>query len=171
MNSKILYSVKYNYNQFGIVSSNLLKLKKKDMNARNIVLTLDKAREWYKKGGELKEVALQAFTEEELDPLPKSWEEYCKIYIVPTTVFGLFAPLKYIALWKLERLRDCYRQRWKPDWNNSAETKYCIALESNAPNVRIHSFLNVFLSFQSAEIAKEFLKNFEPLIKEAGDLI
>jgi hypothetical protein len=28
-----------------------------------------------------------------------------------------------------------------------------------------------FLSFQSREIAEEFLKNFERLIKEAGDLI
>lgn len=45
---------------------------------RNIKLTLDKAKEWYKKGGELKEVALQAFAEEELNPRPRSWEEFCK---------------------------------------------------------------------------------------------
>lgn len=36
------------------------------MKTKNVQLTLDKAREWYSKGGELKEVALQAFTEEEL---------------------------------------------------------------------------------------------------------
>jgi hypothetical protein len=28
-----------------------------------------------------------------------------------------------------------------------------------------------FLSFQSREVAEEYLKNFEPLIKKAGDLI
>ena len=36
------------------------------MNTRTITLTLDKAKEWYKKGGELREIALQAFNIEEL---------------------------------------------------------------------------------------------------------
>ena len=40
----------------------------------------DKAKEWYKKGGELKEIALQAFTEKELYSLPKSWKEFCDKY-------------------------------------------------------------------------------------------
>ena len=49
---------------------------------RNITLTLDKAKEWYKKGGELREIALQAFTEKELTKinLPKTWEEFCTNY-------------------------------------------------------------------------------------------
>ena len=47
---------------------------------RNITLTLEKAKEWYNKGGELKEIALQAFTETELNPLPRSWEEFCDKY-------------------------------------------------------------------------------------------
>lgn len=45
---------------------NNLKIKIKKMETRNVELTLEKAREWYKKGGDLKKVALQAFTEEEL---------------------------------------------------------------------------------------------------------
>lgn len=36
------------------------------METRNVNVTLEKAKEWYTKGGDLKEVALQAFTEEEL---------------------------------------------------------------------------------------------------------
>lgn len=36
------------------------------METRNVNVTLEKAKEWYKKGGDLKEVALQAFTEEEM---------------------------------------------------------------------------------------------------------
>lgn len=47
---------------------------------RNITLTLEKAKEWYNKGGELKEIALQAFSEKELNPLPRSWEEFCEKY-------------------------------------------------------------------------------------------
>lgn len=49
------------------------------METRNVELTLEKAQEWYKKGGDLKEVALQAFTEEELQGKDfkefKSWED------------------------------------------------------------------------------------------------
>ena len=49
-----------------------LKPYEKMKEERNVTFTLDKAKEWYKKGGELKEIALQAFTEKELNPLPKS---------------------------------------------------------------------------------------------------
>lgn len=138
-------------------------------NPRNITLTLDKAREWYQKGGELKEVALQAFSEKELHPLPKSWEEYCKEHYVVKTdcVFGPYTPIKYIALWRLERLRNCYRQGWKP---KPKEAVY--AIKYSVDGLNVYNFCSQeFLSFQSREIAEEFLKNFEHLIKEAGDLI
>ena len=46
---------------------------------RNIELTIEKAREWYQKGGELREIALQAFAEIELLPLPRTWEEHMKL--------------------------------------------------------------------------------------------
>ena len=168
MNNKILYSVKYNYNQFGIISPNLLKLKKKEMKEeRNIILTLDKAQEWYKKGGELKEVALQAFTEQELNPFPKSWEEYCKMCGTPNIIFGVNVPNKYVALWKLEQLRDCYRQGWIP--NPTKLGRWSIYNSTSLEVANLYG--NVFLSFQSKEVAIEFLKNFEYLIKEAGDLI
>ena len=74
---------------------------------RNVTLTLDKAKEWYKKGGELREIALQAFSEKELNPLPRSWEEYCRKYescCFSTRYTNI--PLKYDALIKLEQLRD-----------------------------------------------------------------
>ena len=138
---------------------------------RNVTLTLEKAKEWYQKGGELKEIALQAFTESELGPLPKSWEEYCKMYKVPTNIFGPCAPLKYIALWKLEQLRDCYRQGWKPDWTDDNTNKYGIVLNTNKLSISLRGVGVKFLAFQSREIAEEFLKNFESLIKESGDLI
>ena len=169
VNGHFYYSVKYNYNQFAVYPPKSLKLKKKEMNTRNITLTLDKAKEWYKQGGDLKEVALQAFTKEELTPLPKSWEEYCKMYnvTVTTNIFGPCIPIKYIALWKLEQLRDCYRQGWtlKPK-----ECACVIKYANKGLNIYYYSSQE-FLSFQSREIAEEFLKNFESLIKEAGDLI
>lgn len=46
---------------------------------RNIKLSLEKAREFYSKGGEFKDLALSAFTEEEIlmsvPALPKTWGE------------------------------------------------------------------------------------------------
>ena len=168
---KLHYYVKYNYNQFTTISPELLKSKKSMKDMRNITLALDKAKEWYQKGGELKEIALQAFTEEELHPLPKSWEEYCKMYPGPITKYLSVAgcPQKYIALWKLEQLRDCYRQGWKPD--SGYFMKFCIIKELNTYKIVQRRYISKFLSFQTHDVTNEFLKNFEPLIKEAEDLI
>lgn len=61
--------------------------KQKNMkteNERTVKLTLEKACEWYQKGDDLKDVALQAFTEEEINnylnahKYPTSWDEYYK---------------------------------------------------------------------------------------------
>ena len=53
--------------------------KVEDMESRTVKLTLEKAKEFYKKGGEFRDLALSAFTEEELTKveLPKTWEEFC----------------------------------------------------------------------------------------------
>ena len=86
MNNKPVYVVKST--ELGILATIPVELLKpyKEMEERNITLTLDKAKEWYKKGGELREIALQAFTEEELIntekeltkvDLPKTFEEFC----------------------------------------------------------------------------------------------
>ena len=113
---------------------------------RNITLTLDKAKEWYNKGGELKEIALQAFTEKELNPLPRSWEEFCrdypirqgecilesedKIIAIPRDagkrVYKNWIPSKksaeaHLAMIQLEQLRNYWRQGWVPDWLNGNE--------------------------------------------------
>ena len=138
---------------------------------RNITLTLDKAKEWYKKGGELKEIALQAYSEEELTKieLPKSWEEFCK-QGNPIASWRYNIPTKYEALHKLELLRDCYRGLFvtvigMPVW--------CIKRWKGELIIkqRVWGTNETFLSFQSLKVAEEYLKNFEPLIKQAKDLI
>lgn len=66
------------------------------METRNVNVTLEKAREWYKKGGDLKEVALQAFTEKELKPYDfrqvTSFQNACEVLGIPT---GDISPLGY----------------------------------------------------------------------------
>lgn len=161
------------------------------MEERTVKLTLDKAKEWYKKGGELKEVALQAYTEEELTKvkLPKTWEEFLSIDTYTKTDKSGFTHIAYLdladrlldsgrkkeylahlSLIKLHLLRDCYRQGWKP----KPFSEYNFAIEKVMPNeITIFDSRNIvkFLSFPTKEMAVEFLNNFKDLIEEAGDLL
>jgi hypothetical protein len=168
-------------------------LKKFEMKEeRNITLTLDKAKEWYKKGGELKEIALQAFSEKELNPLPRSWEEFCEKYpvknggcwvgsqdiiysatfITQDRKYKTRIPSKksaeaHLAMIQLEQLRDCWRQGWKPI---EYDTGYCITHYPEKYLIVPFNFIT-FLSFPTKEMAKEFLECFRDLIEKARDLI
>lgn len=179
-------------------NKNVTFKKVEGMEPKTIKLTLEKAKEFYKKGGELKDLALLAFTEEELTKveLPKTWEEFCRqfkihgeyyIYIDSSikensddyrnSIFDRnMLPSKkaaeaHLALMQLHQLRDCYRQGWTPNWLDG-ENKYCIVYNSvyNYPII-INKYTRAFLSFQSREVAQLFLNNFRNLIEEAGDLI
>ena len=131
---------------------------------------------WYNGSSQdLKRIALEVYTEEELTKaeLPNNWEEYKKdypFYSLNTLIDDDYTPDKYIALAKLELLRDCYRQGWKPDWYSN-DCKYCIHLFSKRINACSNDYGARFLSFQSSEIRDKFLKNFKDLIEKAGDLI
>lgn len=145
-----------------------LKCYKEMKEERNITLTLDKAKEWYKKGGELKEIALQAFSEIELNPLPRSWEELCK-RSNPIASWRYNIPIKYEALYKLEKLRDCWWNDWKPEWNFGA--KYAIKNSEDELCIILTYNIAEFLAFPTKEMAEEFSECFKDLIEQAGDLI
>ena len=169
------------------------------MEERNVKISLDKAREWYNQGGELKELALSAFTEKEIteSALPNTWEEFCNMYPIKdhewyigmnSDIINIFqgkrynrynrnilpslqAAKAYLALMQLYQLRDCYRQGWLPDWENSYQRKWVIFSDENVWKIEPIVSSNRFLSFQSEEIARKFLNNFKYLIETAGDLI
>ena len=172
----------------------------KNMEERIIKLTLEKAKEFYKKGGEFKDLVLSAFTKEELEKveLPKTWDEFCELYKIDSLdyyidrdssiVKAIPGPKRdsnsdrnllpkyeateaHLALMQLHQLRDCYRQGWKPDWNDDS-TKYYVYVSNHGLNI-MNSTTNIsyFLSFQTKEIATEFLYNFRDLIIQAGDLV
>ena len=161
---------------------------------RNITLTLDKAKEWYKKGGELKEVALQAYSEKELNPLPRTWEEFCKNYpvqngeswlgaqdnIYTATLNGSDREYKnwisskksaeaHLAMIQLEQLKNCWWNGWEPDWD--AYEKHVIKYRGDDLTVLTAIHIHAFLVFPTNEMAKEFLDCFRDLIEKAGDLI
>ena len=171
------------------------------MSERVIKLSLEKAKEFYKKGGEFRDLALSAYTEEELTKveLPKTWEDFCYNYKIQNEYYigadsiirqvsldnfrlpcrdsnllpNRQAAEAHLALIKLHQLRDCYRQDWKPDWKDTSMPKYCIYFINKEQKFDVCSFYErrEFLSFQSRKLAEEFLNNFRELILQAGDLI
>ena len=164
------------------------------METRQIELPLDTAKRWYEQGGELKDMALGAFSEKELigDGLPKTWDEYCAKHgdmgvIIKASLGTAYVALNkhvfsdykqaqaHIAKMKLHLLRDEYRNGWLPSWGGSSNYKYGIKWNMIAGKTRLviaqHTYDSDFLSFQTYELAEEFLTNFRELIEEAGDLI
>ena len=168
------------------------------MEARTITLTPEKAKEFYKKGGELRDLALSAYTEEELLEimLPKTWEEFCDLFKIheeyhidscsdiikneddyyrdPLLNRNLLvskeAANQHLVLMQLHRLRDCYRQGWKPNLT-IPESIFAIFCTKGKYSVEEFIYSSEFLSFQSEQLAQEFLNNFRELILQAGDLI
>ena len=131
--------------------------------------------------------------------LPKTWEEFCKIknldesetyiddssecikiggnsgmprrpYLVQNVLPSIQAAEAHLALMQLHQLRDCYRQGWKPDLT-IPESIFAIFCTKGKYRVEEFIYSSEFLSFQSKEIAEEFLNNFRDLIEQAGDLI
>lgn len=188
---EILYSFEgLNNTWFGAKSLKRFEMKEE----RNITLTLDKAKEWYKKGGELREIALQAFSKKELNPLPRSWEEFCRNnpirkeecvldYDGKICTFiqnGVNRTLKnwipskksaeaHLAMIQLEQLRNCWWGDWEPKWN--ASHKYAIKNLQSEITILGCSNVATFLVFPTKEMALEFLECFRDLIEQAGDLI
>ena len=135
---------------------------------------------------------------EDIKPqLPKTWEEFCKQNEIKKgeCLINDYGDIKeisvdkrheiidknvlpnkqaaeaHLALMQLHQLRDCYRQGWKPDWENSEHKKYIIQRSEGEYYVDDYYNINTFLAFQDEKLAKEFLINFRNLIEKAGDLI
>jgi hypothetical protein len=122
--------------------------------------------------------------------LPKSWEELkriqgyyitsdCKINVssalpanhVKNTFTTKIQAEASIALAQLSQLRDVYRQGWTPDYNNNSWDKYSITCHSVNLQIDNYNTNLYFLTFQTQQIAQEFLNNFRDLIEQARPLI
>ena len=75
-----------------------------------------------------------------------------------------------IALIKLKRLRDTYRQGWVPDWKTN-DNKYSIEYYKDNLKTRSIYHSNKFLTFQTFEIRDKFYTNFKNLIEQAKEFI
>ena len=123
--------------------------------------------------------------------LPKSWEELGKVSgffigsdsnIVGKELFTATHLNKNhfktkeqaeasIALAQLSQLRDVYRQGWEPDFSDGDLNKYSISFYEDKIDLDNWVGVDSFLSFQSREIAQEFLNNFKDLIIKAKPLM
>ena len=154
------------------------------METRYIEISLDTAKRWYEQGGELKDMALGAYTLEEMGyKLPTTWEDYiekCKKWhiIVGTEDYEDKNP-QIAAVKKLILLRDFYNNNWKPDWKEMVEDKFSI-IKNYIKETDEYKYdvegkysptYSTWLVFKSKKLADEFLNNFRELIEEAGDLI
>ena len=128
--------------------------------------------------------------------LPKTWKQFCKQNKIKEGEYFIYdnsitmeadagerdadlnknvlpskqAAEQHLALMQLHQLRDCYRQGWKPDCSDDSK-KWCILKYHNKLSIDFYYRRIEFLSFQTKEIAEEFLSNFRDLIEQAGDLI
>ena len=178
--------------KFNTKSHVLTKWQPKMKEERFVTLSFKKAKEWYKKGGELREIALRAFSEKELNPLPRSWEEFCINYPIKngecwvgatdcscnqnTRIFKNWIPSKksaeaHLAMIQLEQLRNCWWGDWEPNWLEGNVQKYVIQKWRDRISIETTYVTHSFLSFPTYEMAKEFLECFRDLIEKAKDLI
>ena len=164
------------------------------MEERNIKISIEKAREWYNQGGELKELALSAFTEKEIKEivLPNTWEEFCEMYPIEEDKKEWFidadstpryeykgkryinecknilpskqAAKQHLAYMMLHQLRDCYRQGWVPDWSDGHKNKSCIIFSEGNYHIDNYCLYIRFLSFQLKIIVEKFVNNFKGFI-------
>lgn len=154
------------------------------METRYIGISLDTAKRWYQQGGELKDMALGAYTLEELGfELPKTFEEFLGVMerwniAIPEQMYN-DAILQIAAVKKLMLLQTFYNNGWQPNWKEMVEDKFSIIRnyikETDEYKYGVEGkyspTYSTWLVFKSKKLADEFLNNFRELIEQAGDLI
>ena len=169
------------------------------MEKKNIAITLQEAKEWYKGfNTTLKELALKAFTKKELEKieLPKTWEEHCVLHAKKgTDVYFIDSNSRirfyyhsinhpfsnknlcqtkedaeaFLALIQLRALWYDYVEDFEFNW---VENYYpCIYRDDNDHFIiNVKTFPRTFC-FPTQELAKEFLTNFRDLFEIAKPLL
>ena len=154
------------------------------METRYIGISLDTAKRWYQQGGELKDMALGAYTLEELGfELPKTFEEFLGVMerwniATPEQMYNDAIP-QIAAVKKLMLLQTFYNNGWQPNWKEMVEDKFSI-IKNYIKETDEYKYdvegkysptYSTWLVFKSKKLADEFLNNFRELIEQAGDLI
>lgn len=131
--------------------------------------------------------------------LPKSWEEFCKIFPIKNgkehyinTSSKILNRFKddcirneyedknilpdrataeaVLALCQLIQLRNAYNGDWVPDWDNPKENKWTIIFYQNKTDIDVANNLSHILYFKSQDLRNEFLRCFRQLIEKLKPL-
>lgn len=170
-----------------ISAEEFINLHRNNMEQRTVKLDLNTAKEWYNKGGELREVALQAFTEEELKKQVKTWEDlenvegfyidsmssiyhYMKFSPIPTNR-NTFLTEKQVksalAMAQISQLMPYYGGAiTNKEWDDNAVNKYTIGRINNNIITESRNFTYFFLAFHTEKQRDEFLKYNGRLVKD-----
>lgn len=169
---------------------------------KNIAITLQEAKEWYKgTNPTLKELALKAFTKEELEKqrLPKTWKEHCVLHAKNRTICyyindnssyicehihdedpKLFSTNKNLCQTKedaeaflaLMQLRALWHDYvGNFEFNWKENNYYCLACNLKNKVVLDRFALPKVFCFPTKKLAEEFLTNFKDLFEIAKPLI
>jgi len=131
---------------------------------RKIELSLETAIRWYNgTDAELKALSVQTYPELGKKELPKSWKDAKR--------YTNTAEEKFVAMARLEILRDIYNDGWVADWEDRTQNKYVIEFSKNKLFFDKLNNSNKFLAFKDAETRDLFLENFEDLILTAKPLL
>jgi hypothetical protein len=159
---------------------------------KTIKLSLEQARKMYGKSPEMDDLLLANFSKEELtkEKLPKQYNELkvtegfkviheygsTSVQSLPVLMNSryenrsIFATEKQarsaLAMAQLSQLMAIYNNGWIADYSDANQIKIQIICAGNKIVSNWGCTQNEFLSFKTAELRDEFLKNFKPLIKE-----
>lgn len=154
------------------------------MEERNVKLSLEKAREWYQKGGELKEVVLQIYKEEELKTL--TYKNICESLFANKSIYSIgnggsieqiennngcydyivhypnkgtssHQLKKLLAMNKLVNVAKYLNNGWEPNWDDPREDKNYIYYNSVDKTLETsHTVLSRYATvyFKTPELAK-----------------
>ena len=164
------------------------------METRNVKVTLETAQRWYQQGGEFKEMALSAYSDDELNQVKNEWES--KVidygskfvsgwYLGSDSVYketneentdkSTFktekqakSALAYAQLTQLMALPE-YNGDWVPDWSDG-DVKFIIRRCGSSIDLDFYVNKHHFLAFKTEQIRDNFLKNNYDLLKEYFEL-
>ena len=176
-------------------------LNKKDMQERNLKLSLESATELYKTAtDEMKTILENTFPElvkskypmshDELQEMIKDkdtcfitsesvvnkakiWFDSSRYHMNRNIILSEQRAKELLAFTQLIALRDKWNEidEFKPDWSNGYIVKYCITNEGGVTHIDTWWNISFPLYFRTGETAELFFNTFKDLIEEAKNLI
>jgi len=169
------------------ILNDYIKSKTKPMETKKpILLSVEEARNLLGQNSTIDKLIHANFTEEELKPRVKKWEDlgmisgYCitkysgleyEPHLNSVPAFrNLFVTENQaksaLAMAQLSQLMKHVNGGWVPDWGLDGEEKYCIRCYKNGIELVSFILINQFLAFKTPEIRNQFLRDHKELIEQ-----